>query len=181
LQEVSYDAPRDSYLDPQYTATQLAPVLDILSAHKAPPSNKEEQTGVQTENVQVPQQPQQTAPLPPHGDDNNPTTLLDPFTLSSPDSLKLWHDGRIALSNPTYFYTMMRKFGSTNGVLKRGADGVKDEDVGERFPVRMREAILEVEQGVADLRMLLSECLRVEDDAALMALRDRVKVALVFE
>jgi hypothetical protein len=53
--------------------------------------------------------------------------------------------------------------------------------VGERFPVRMREVILEVEQGVADLRMLLSECLHVEDDAALMALRDRVKAALVFE
>ena len=57
---------------------------------------------------------------------------------------------------------------------------MKEEEV-ERFPVRMREVILEVEQGVADLRMLLSECLRVEDAAALRALRDRIKGALEFE
>ena len=75
----------------------------------------------------------------------------------------------------------MRKFGSINEVVNRGADGVKDEDEGERFPVHMREVILEVEQGVADLRMLLNECLRVEDAGALKALRDRVNGALVFK
>jgi hypothetical protein len=176
LQEVSYDAPRDSYLDPQYIATQLAPVLDILSAHNAPSSKKEEQTAVGTGKLRHPQQ--QTVTLPLNGDHNN---TLNPFALSSPDFIKPCHDARTALSKPAYFYTMMRKYGSTIGVLRRAADGVKDEDVGERFPVRMREVILEVEQGVADLRMLLSECLHVEDDAALMALRDRVKAALVFE
>jgi hypothetical protein len=131
---------------------------------------------VKTGKVRHPQQ--QTVPLPLNGDHNN---ALNPFVLSPPDSLKHWRDARTALSKPAYFYTMMRKYGSINGVLRRGADGVKDEDVGERFPVRMREVILEVEQGVADLRMLLSECLRVEDDGALRALRDRVKAALVFE
>jgi hypothetical protein len=119
---------------------------------------------VKTGKVRHPQQ--QTVPLPLNGDHNN---ALNPFVLSPPDSLKLWHDARTALARrPQYFYTMMRKYGSINGVLRRAADGVKDEDVGERFPVRMREVILEVEQGVAD-------------DAVLRALKDRIKGALVFE
>jgi len=57
----------------------------------------------------------------------------------------------------------------------------EEEEVQERFPVRMRETILEVEQGIADLRLLLSECLRTEDAEALKALGERVGRALVFE
>jgi len=73
----------------------------------------------------------------------------------------------------------MHRFGSINEVLQRRADG--EEEPEERFPVRMREVILEVEQGIADLRMLLKECLRVEDAAALKALGERIQGALVFE
>jgi hypothetical protein len=125
------------------------------------------------------QDPLHTLPLPPHGD-HNVTTLLNPFAISPPSSLQHWHEARSALSNPAYFYTTMHRFGSINEVLKRGEDGVKEEEP-ERFPVRVREITLEVEQGLADLRMLLNECLRVEDAAALRALRDRVKGALVFK
>jgi hypothetical protein len=153
------------------------PALDILSAHSAPPSEKQKKTAVKTEKVQATPQTHPFQKPPPYGDPNT----LNPFALSPPTSLKLWHDARTSLSNPAYFYTTMRKFGSINEVVNRGADGVKDEDEGERFPVRMREVILEVEQGVADLRMLLNECLRVEDAGALRALRDRVNGALVFK
>ena len=75
----------------------------------------------------------------------------------------------------------MHRFGSINEVLQRRADVVKEEEPEERFPVRMRETILEVEQGIADLRLLLSECLRTEDATALKALGERVGRALVFE
>jgi hypothetical protein len=77
----------------------------------------------------------------------------------------------------------MHRFGSINEVLQRRttAEGVGEEEPEERFPVRMREVILEVEQGIADLRMLLKEYLRTEDAKALRALRERVQGALLFE
>jgi len=67
----------------------------------------------------------------------------------------------------------MRKYGSNDR-------GLKKEDEEERFPVRVRKTTLEIEQGLADLRMLLGECLRTENEQALEALRDRIKTALEF-
>ena len=190
-QEVSYNAPRDSYLDPQYTATKLAPALDVLASHsaaapslkrEAPPFNKEDQRPTKQEKTQAPQHPM-LPPPPPHGDKNNTTTPLNPFAIPSTVSLQTWEDARVALSNTAYFYTTMHRFGSINEVLQRRttAEGVREEEPEERFPVCMREVILEVEQGIADLRMLLKECLRTEDAKALRALRERVQGALVFE
>jgi hypothetical protein len=197
-QEVSYNAPRDSYLDPQYTATKLAPALDVLASHsaaaaapslkrEAPPFSKEDQRPTKQEKVQDPQNPMpQPPPPPPNNIQTNTTTttttpVLNPFAIPSTVSLQTWEDARVALSNPAYFYTTMHRFGSINEVLQRREDGGKEEEPEERFPVRMREVILEVEQGIADLRMLLKECLRTEDAKALRALRERVQGALVFE
>jgi hypothetical protein len=199
-QEVSYNAPRDSYLDPQYTATKLAPALDVLASHsaapsfkrEAPPFNKEDQRPTKQEKIQDPQHPMlQPPPPPPNNNQTNnqtntttsATPVLNPFAIPSTVSLQTWEDARVALSNPAYFYTTMHRFGSINEVLQRRttAEGVREEEPEERFPVRMREVILEVEQGIADLRMLLKECLRTEDAKALRALRERVQGALVFE
>ena len=149
MQEVSYSTHRGSHSDPQYTAAQLAPALDALTADQ--PADQREVV-VKTEKVQQ---------------------LLNPFALSTPTSLALWQEARAALSRPSYFYTTMRKYGSNDR-------GLKKEDEGERFPVRVRKTTLEIEQGLADLRMLLGECLRTENEQALEALRDRIKTALEF-
>lgn len=176
LQEVSYNAPRDSHSDPQYTAAQLAPALDILSAHQS----VDQRRAAALESQKVQQLLQQLLfayhPSLPHGGLNSsPTTLMNPFVLSTPASLALWNEARAALSHPPYFYTTMRKYGSTANVLKRGDETEVQE---ERFPVRVREITLKVEQGLADLRMLLAKSLRDEDAEALEALRDNIKVAL---
>lgn len=70
----------------------------------------------------------------------------------------------------------MRKYGTIAGVLKRGNNDLDEEQ--ERFPVRVHEVTLEIEQGLADLRVLLKECLGAEDERALEALRGRVSGAL---
>jgi len=48
----------------------------------------------------------------------------------------------------------------------------------ERFAVRHLECTLEVEQGLADLRQLLKQCQRAEDEMALEGLRARVRWAV---
>ena len=48
----------------------------------------------------------------------------------------------------------------------------------ERFEVRTLECTTEIEQGLADLRALLRECQRAENDMALEGLRVRVRGAL---
>ena len=101
---------------------------------------------------------------------------MNPFALSTPTALAAWHEARTALARPSYFYTTMHRYGSIDGVVK-GEEAQEEE---ERFPVRVRELTLEVEQGLADLRLLLSECHRVENEGALLALRDRIKTALEF-
>jgi hypothetical protein len=48
----------------------------------------------------------------------------------------------------------------------------------ERFAVRSLAKTLEIEQGLADLRVLLMECHRSGDDGALEGLRARVEGAV---
>ena len=92
----------------------------------------------------------------------------NPFTLP-PSSLQPWHAARTNLSNPTYFYTTLLK----NYHLPGKPSEVRPEPE-ERFEVRVQESVVEIEQGLADLRAELLACLRSGDQGRLEALRGRV-------
>ena len=133
FQEVTYSQPRHAVQDPIYTASHLAPALDILT---------------------IPDLKKVT----------DPTLPPNPFALPS-SSLATWHHARTTLGNPTYFYTTL-----LNNLPFPGPDEPRPEPE-ERFEVRNLESVLEIEQGLADLRALLREALRVGDERALEGLR----------
>lgn len=51
-------------------------------------------------------------------------------------------------------------------------------DPEERFAVRVLDTTLDIEQGLADMKGLLKECHRMEDEEALEGLRVRIEWAL---
>lgn len=98
-----------------------------------------------------------------------PTPSSNPFALA-PSALPTWHHARTDLSNPTHFYTKMLDHYPS-------PDDPRPEPE-ERFAVQVLESTLEIEQGLADLRGLLKECHRMEDEEALEGLRVRIGWAL---
>lgn len=98
---------------------------------------------------------------------------LNPFGLT-PDSLATWHSSRKALSNPTHFNVMMHRHEKYVKTISRRRRPPPEDS----FAVRTRTKTTEVEQGLANLRMLLNECRRTENDEALACLARRVTGAL---